>query len=185
MEATSADGKTLMTGPTREHVEGDAYDQDPRVVMPFNGSSASADVTADVVYANYGRPEDFQKLAQLGIDVRGKIVLARYGGNFRGVKVYIAQQKGAAGVLIYSDPADDGYFRGDMYPNGPYRPATGVQRGSVQYMFKYPGDPTTPGVASTPDCRCPSALRPRRPRASPPSPRPRSPIKMRRRSSKI
>jgi N-acetylated-alpha-linked acidic dipeptidase len=151
VEATSADGKTLMTGPTREHVEGDAYDQDPRVVMPFNGSSPSADITADVVYANYGRPEDFQKLAQLGIDLKGKIVLTRYGGNFRGVKVYIAQQKGAAGVLIYSDPADDGYFRGDMYPNGPYRPATGVQRGSVQYMFKYPGDPTTPGVASTPD----------------------------------
>jgi N-acetylated-alpha-linked acidic dipeptidase len=151
VEATSADGKTLMTGPTREHADGDRYDDDPRVVMPFNGSSASADVTADIVYANYGRPEDFQKLAQLGIDVKGKIVLVRYGGNFRGVKVYIAQQKGAAGVLIYSDPADDGYFRGDAYPNGPYRPATGVQRGSVQYMFKYPGDPTTPGVASTPD----------------------------------
>ncbi|HTA85068.1 MAG TPA: M28 family metallopeptidase [Silvibacterium sp.] len=151
VEATSADGKTLMTGPTREHADGDRYDDDPRVVMPFNGSSASADVTADIVYANYGRPEDFQKLAQLGIDAKGKIVLVRYGGNFRGVKVYIAQQKGAAGVLIYSDPADDGYFRGDAYPNGPYRPATGVQRGSVQYMFKYPGDPTTPGVASTPD----------------------------------
>ncbi|MGA9246236.1 MAG: M28 family metallopeptidase [Silvibacterium sp.] len=151
VEATSADGQTLMTGPTREHADGDRYDDDPRVVMPFNGSSASADVTADIVYANYGRPEDFQKLAHLGIDVKGKIVLVRYGGNFRGVKVYIAQQKGAAGVLIYSDPADDGYFRGDAYPNGPYRPATGVQRGSVQYMFKYPGDPTTPGVASTPD----------------------------------
>jgi len=149
--ATSADGKTLMTGPTREHVDGDRYDNDPRIVMPFNGSSPSADITADVVYANYGRPEDFQKLAQMGIDVKGKIVLTRYGGNFRGVKVYIAQEKGAAGVLIYSDPQDDGYYRGDAYPNGPYRPATGVQRGSVQYMFKYPGDPTTPGFASTPD----------------------------------
>ena len=140
-----------MTGPTREHVDGDRYDSDPRVVMPFNGSSPSADITADVVYANYGRPEDFQKLAQMGIDVKGKIVLTRYGGNFRGVKVYIAQEKGAAGVLIYSDPSDDGYYKGDAYPNGPYRPATGVQRGAVQYMFKYPGDPTTPGVASTPD----------------------------------
>jgi len=149
--ATSAEGKTLMTGPTREHVDGDRYDADPRVVMPFNGSSPSADVTAEVVYANYGRPEDFQKLEQMGIDVKGKIVLTRYGGNFRGVKVYIAQEKGAAGVLIYSDPADDGYYRGDAYPNGPYRPATGVQRGSVQYMFKYPGDATTPGIASTPD----------------------------------
>ena len=151
VEATSADGKTLMTGPTREHVDGDRYDNDPRVVMPYNASSPSADITAEVVYANYGRPEDFQKLAQQGIDVKGKIVLTRYGGNFRGVKVYIAQEKGAAGVLIYSDPADDGYYRGDAYPNGPYRPATGVQRGSVQYMFKYPGDPTTPGIASTPD----------------------------------
>ena len=151
VEATSAEGKTLMTGPTREHVDGDRYDNDLRVVMPFNGSSPSADVTADVVYANYGRPEDFQKLAQMGIDVKGKIVLTRYGGNFRGVKVYLAQEKGAAGVLIYSDPADDGYYRGDAYPNGPYRPPTGVQRGSVQYMFKYPGDATTPGVASTPD----------------------------------
>ena len=151
VEATNADGKTLVTGPTREHVDGDRYDSDARVVMPFNGSSPSADITADVVYANYGRPEDFQKLAQMGIDVKGKIILTRYGGNFRGVKVYIAQEKGAAGVLIYSDPADDGYYRGDAYPEGPYRPATGVQRGSVQYMFKYPGDATTPGIASTPD----------------------------------
>jgi N-acetylated-alpha-linked acidic dipeptidase len=151
VEATSADGRQLMTGPTREHVTGDPYQDDPRVVMPFNGSSPSGDITADVVYANYGRPEDFQKLADHGIDVKGKIVLVRYGGNFRGVKVYIAQQKGAAGVIIYSDPWDDGYYRGDMYPNGPYRPATGVQRGSVQYMFKYPGDATTPGIASTPD----------------------------------
>ena len=151
VEATSADGHTLMTGPSREHVDGDKYDEDPRVVMPFNGSSPSADITAEVVYANYGRPEDFEKLAQLGVDVKGKIVLTRYGGNFRGVKVYIAQEKGAAGVLIYSDPADDGYYRGDAYPEGPYRPPTGVQRGSVQYMFKYPGDATTPGVASTPD----------------------------------
>jgi N-acetylated-alpha-linked acidic dipeptidase len=151
VEATSVDGKALMTGPTREHADGDRYDDDPRVVVPFNGSSPSADITADVVYANYGRPEDFQKLAQMGIDVKGKIVLTRYGGNFRGVKVYIAQEKGAAGVLIYSDPADDGYYRGDAYPEGPYRPATGVQRGAVQYLFKYPGDPTTPGTASTPD----------------------------------
>jgi N-acetylated-alpha-linked acidic dipeptidase len=151
VEATSADGRQLMTGPTREHVSDDPYQDDPRVVMPFNGSSPSGDITADVVYANYGRPEDFQKLADSGIDVKGKIVLVRYGGNFRGVKVYIAQQKGAAGVIIYSDPWDDGYYRGDMYPNGPYRPATGVQRGSVQYMFKYPGDATTPGIASTPD----------------------------------
>ena len=149
--AVDASGKELMSGPTREHVDGDPYQDDPRVATAFNGSSPSGDVTADVVYANYGRPEDFAKLEQSGISVQGKIVLVRYGGNFRGVKVYIAQQKGAAGVLIYSDPWDDGYYRGDKYPNGPYRPDTGVQRGSVQYMFKYPGDATTPGIASTPD----------------------------------
>jgi N-acetylated-alpha-linked acidic dipeptidase len=107
-------------------------------------------VTADVVYANYGRPEDFKKLEEMHIPVAGKIVLTRYGMNFRGVKVYLAQQLGAAGMIIYSDPADDGYFQGDKYPHGPWRPDTGVQRGSVQYMFKYPGDATTPDVASTP-----------------------------------
>ncbi len=151
IEATTADGKVLMTGPTREHVDGDRYDNDPRVVMPFNGSSPSGDVTAEVVYANYGRPEDFAALDKLGVSVKGKIVLVRYGANYRGVKVFIAQQRGAVGVLIYSDPADDGYFRGDAYPDGPYRPETGVQRGSVEYLFKYSGDATTPGVASTPD----------------------------------
>jgi N-acetylated-alpha-linked acidic dipeptidase len=140
-----------MTGPHREEVPGDPYENDPRVVMPFNGSSASGDVTGEVVYANYGRLEDFDKLAADHIDLHGKIVIVRYGANFRGVKVYIAEQRGAAGVLIYSDPQDDGYYRGDPYPDGPWRPATGVQRGSVQYLFKYPGDPETPGVASTPD----------------------------------
>jgi len=139
-----------MNGPTREHVEGDPYDGDPRVVMPFNGSSPSGDVEAEVVYANYGRPEDFKKLDELKVDVRGKIVIMRYGDNFRGVKSFVAEEHGAAGVIIYSDPIDDGYFKGDVYPNGPWRPDTGVQRGSIQYMFKYPGDPTTPGIASLP-----------------------------------
>lgn len=147
--AFDANGQQIMSGPTREHVSDDPFQDDPRVVTPFNGSSASGDVTAEVVYANYGRPQDFAELAAQHIDVRGKIVLVRYGKNFRGVKAYLAQQRGAAGVLIYSDPADDGYFRGDKYPQGPYRPATGVQRGSIQYLFKYPGDPTTPGFAST------------------------------------
>ena len=151
VEAYDAAGKLLMSGPTREHVQGDPYQDDPRVVMPFNGSSGSGDVTGDVVYANYGRLEDFNQLAAQHIDLHGKIVIARYGANFRGVKVYLAEQRGAAGVLIYSDPQDDGYFKGDAWPNGPWRPATGVQRGSVQYLFKYPGDPETPGVASTPD----------------------------------
>jgi N-acetylated-alpha-linked acidic dipeptidase len=151
LEASNVAGKVLMTGPSREHVESDPYQDDPRILPAFHGSSPSCDVTADAVYANYGRPEDFKKLDDMHVSVAGKIVLVRYGMNFRGVKVYLAQQHGAAGVIIYSDPADDGYFQGDKYPHGPWRPDTGVQRGSVQYMFKYPGDATTPNVASTPN----------------------------------
>lgn len=155
IEAFGKDGKKLMSGPTPEHVDpkaygGDPFQDDPRILPAFNGSSPSGNVTGDVVYANYGTLEDFNKLAAMGISVKGKIVIVRYGHNFRGVKVYIAQQRGAAGVLIYSDPADDGYVKGDMYPRGPYRPATAVQRGSVQFLPMYPGDPETPGVASVP-----------------------------------
>jgi len=151
-----------MHGPTREHVDGDPYDDDPRVVMPFNGMSPSGDVEADVVYANYGTPEDFEKLDKLKIDVRGKIVLVRYGQNFRGVKEFIAQEHGAAGVIIYSDPFDDGWRRGDKYPAGPWRPDTGVQRGSVGYMFEFPGDPTTPGIASLPSLPANKRISPER-----------------------
>jgi N-acetylated-alpha-linked acidic dipeptidase len=151
VEAYDSGGKLLMSGPTREHVGGDPYQDNPRVAMPFNGSSGSGDVTAEVVYANYGRLEDFDYLASQHIDLHGKIVLARYGANFRGVKVYIAEQRGAAGVLIYSDPQDDGFSKGDAYPVGPWRPETGIQYGSVQYLFKHPGDPETPGIASTLD----------------------------------
>lgn len=140
-----------MHGPHREQVDGDSFPDDPRVVMPFNGMSPSGDVEAEVVYANYGSPADFDKLKEMGVDVKGKIVIVRYGENFRGVKVFVAQERGAAGVIIYSDPRDDGYYRGDAYPKGPWRPASGVQRGSVGYMFQFPGDPTTPGIASTPD----------------------------------
>ena len=157
VEAWDASGKQIMSGPTREHVDGDPFENDPRVVMPFNGSSGSGDVTAEVVYANYGRLEDFKALDAQHIDLHGKIVICRYGSNFRGVKVYLAEQRGAAGVLIYSDPQDDGYYKGDPWPMGPWRPETGVQRGSVQFLFKYPGDPETPGVASTLDL--PDAVR--------------------------
>jgi len=149
VEAYDPDGKLLISGPTPEHVAGDPFQDNPRVVMPFNGSSGSGDVTGEVVYANYGRREDFDQLAAQHIDLHGKIVIARYGSNFRGVKVYLAEQRGAAGVLLYSDPQDDGYFKGDAWPNGPWRPESGVQRGSVQFLFKYSGDPETPGVAST------------------------------------
>jgi N-acetylated-alpha-linked acidic dipeptidase len=149
VDLTAPAGVT-MHGPTPEHVDNDPFQDDPRVVMPFNGMSPSGDVEADVVYANYGTPEDFEKLDKLKVDVHGKIVLVRYGQNFRGVKVLVAQEHGAAGVIIYSDPADDGWKHGDKYPEGPWRPDTGVQRGSTGYMFEFPGDPTTPGVASLP-----------------------------------
>jgi N-acetylated-alpha-linked acidic dipeptidase len=140
-----------MRGPSREHVDGDPFQDDPRIPLAFNAYSASGDAEAEVVYGNYGRPADIQRLKEMGISLRGKILLVRYGQNFRGVKAEVAQDEGAAGVLIYSDPIDDGYFRGDAYPRGPWRPATGVQRGSIQYSFIYPGDPTTPGVASSPE----------------------------------
>lgn len=156
IEAFDAQHRPLMSGPTREYVPdtdhgGDPFESDARVLPAFNGSSPSADVTGEVVYANYGTREDFNQLEQLGVSVKGKIVLVRYGGNFRGVKVYLAQQHGAAGVLIYSDPADDGYMKGDMYPAGAMRPESAVQRGSVQFLPIYPGDPETPGIASTLD----------------------------------
>lgn len=156
IQAFDKAGKQLMSGPTPEHVDpgtfgADSFQDDPRVLTAFNGSSASGDVTADAVYANYGTFADFKRLDDLGISVKGKIVIVRYGQNFRGVKAYIAQQHGAAGVIIYSDPADDGYAQGDKYPSGPYRPDSAVQRGSVQFLPLYPGDPETPGVASTPD----------------------------------
>jgi N-acetylated-alpha-linked acidic dipeptidase len=156
IEAFDSNGDKLMSGPTPEHVDptkygGDPFQDDPRVLPAFNGSSPSGDVTAEIVYANYGTLADFQQLAKLGVSVKGKIVIVRYGENFRGIKTYIAQQYGAAGVLIYSDPADDGYFRGDAYPKGPWRPESGVQRGSIQFLPIYPGDPTTPGIASTLD----------------------------------
>lgn len=146
----TAPAGVAMHGPTREHVAADPYQNDPRIVEPFSSMSPSGDIEADVVYANYSTPEDFEKLDKLKIDVHGKIVLARYGQNFRGVKVLLAQQHGAAGMLLYSDPADDGWRRGDKYPDGPWRPDTSVQRGSVGFMFEFPGDPTTPGIASVP-----------------------------------
>ncbi len=156
IEAFDSNGVKLMSGPTPEHVDpnkngGDPFQDDPRILPAFNGSSPSGDVTAEVVYANYGNLADFQQLAKLGISVKDKIVIVRYGENFRGVKAYIAQKYGAKGVLIYSDPADDGYYRGDMYPKGPWRPDSAVQRGSVQFLPIHPGDPTTPGIASTLD----------------------------------
>ena len=149
VDMTAPEG-VQMHGPSREHVTSDPYQDDPRIIGAYNGMAPSGDVEGEVVYANYGSPEDFDRLKKLNVDVRGKIVVVRYGQNFRGVKAFVAQERGAAGVIIYSDPKDDGYYRGDAYPAGPWRPASGVQRGSVGYMFQFPGDPTTPGIASVP-----------------------------------
>ena len=107
------------------------------------------DVTAPLVYVNYGMEADYRKLAELGISVKGKIVIARYGQGWRGLKPKLAQEHGAIGCLIYSDPQDDGYAKDSVYPKGPMRPARGFQRGSVADMTLYPGDPLTPGVGAT------------------------------------
>lgn len=115
----------------------------------YNCYSKDGDVTADLVFVNYGIPKDYEELARRGIDVKGKIVLAKYGGSWRGIKPKVAAEKGAIGCLIYSDPKDDGYAQGDVYPKGPFKPETGAQRGSVLDMPTYPGDPLTPGYGST------------------------------------
>ncbi len=120
----------------------------PGQLPTYNAYSASGDVTAPLVYVNYGVPEDYEELSRRGIDVRDKIVIARYGKGWRGVKPKLAQEHGAIGCLIYSDPREDGFYMGDVYPVGPYRPGQGVQRGSVMDMPLYPGDPLTPGWAS-------------------------------------
>ncbi len=119
-------------------------------VPPFNGYTGDGNVAAAVVYVNYGLIEDYQTLDSLGISVRGKIALARYGRSFRGIKAREAERHGAVGLIIYSDPQDDGYARGDVYPRGPMRPWGGIQRGSIMNVN---GDPTTPGYASLPGAR--------------------------------
>jgi N-acetylated-alpha-linked acidic dipeptidase len=115
----------------------------------FHGYGASGAAEGEIVYVNYGTPADYARLSGTGISVEGKIALARYGAVFRGLKVKEAQDRGALGVLIYSDPADDGYMRGDVYPDGPMRPESAIQRGSVMYLSHVPGDPSTPGWPST------------------------------------
>lgn len=115
----------------------------------YNAYSADGDVTAPLVYVNYGTPADYQELDRAGISVKGAIVIARYGAAWRGIKPKVAAEHGAVGCIIYSDPRDDGYARGDTFPVGPYRPPNGVQRGSVMDMPTYPGDPLTPGVGAT------------------------------------
>jgi N-acetylated-alpha-linked acidic dipeptidase len=119
----------------------------------YNAYSVDGDVTAPLVYVNYGIPRDYDELAQRGIDVKGKIVIARYGGSWRGIKPKVAAEHGAVGCLIYSDPRNDGYYQGDVYPKGAWRNDQGAQRGSVADMPLFPGDPLTPGVGATADAR--------------------------------
>ncbi len=120
---------------------------------PYNCWSADGDVTSELVFVNYGLPEDYDYLNRLGIDVKGKIVIAKYGRSWRGIKPKVAQEHGAIGCIIYSDPKDDGYYQGDVYPKGAYKNDYGVQRGSVMDMPIYPGDPLTPGYGSTKDAK--------------------------------
>ena len=119
----------------------------------YNAYSAAGDVTGQLVYVNYGVPDDYEELARHGIDVKGRIVIARYGGSWRGIKPKVAAEHGAIGCLIYSDPRDDGYFEGEAYPKGAYRGEWSAQRGSVADMPVYPGDPLTPGVGATPEAK--------------------------------
>ncbi len=120
---------------------------------PFNAYSIDGDVTADLVYVNFGVPKDYEELERRGIDVKGKIVIARYYGSWRGIKPKVAAEHGAIGCIIYSDPHEDGYFQGDVYPKGGLRNENSVQRGSVADMPVYPGDPLTPGVGATADAK--------------------------------
>ena len=115
----------------------------------YNAYSADGDVTGRLVYVNYGVPEDYEQIERLGVSVKGALVIARYGSSWRGIKPKVAAEHGAVGCLIYSDPHEDGYAQGDVFPKGPYRPRDGVQRGSVMDMPLYPGDPLTPGVGAT------------------------------------
>ncbi|MDQ2721230.1 MAG: M28 family peptidase [Bacteroidota bacterium] len=119
----------------------------------YNAWSADGDVSAELVFVNYGLPQDYEVLDRMGIDVKGKIVIAKYGHSWRGTKPKVAQEHGAIGCLIYSDPMDDGYFQADVYPKGPFKNEYGVQRGSVMDMVIYPGDPLTPGIGATEDAK--------------------------------
>lgn len=135
-------------------VSGDPTSNQQAEQLPsYNAYSADGDVTGPLVFVNYGIPADYEELERRGISVKGAIVIAKYGGSWRGIKPKVAAEHGAVGCLIYSDPRDDGYAGGDVFPNGPMRPAQGVQRGSVEDMPVYPGDPLTPGVGATKDAK--------------------------------
>jgi N-acetylated-alpha-linked acidic dipeptidase len=135
-------------------IEGDATSGQLSEQLPtYNAYSIDGDVTGPLVYVNYGVPADYEELEKRGIGVKGKIVIARYGGSWRGIKPKVAAERGAIGCLIYSDPRNDGFYQGDVYPKGAYRNEHGVQRGSVMDMPLYPGDPLTKGIGATKDAK--------------------------------
>jgi len=149
-----------LTGPTQytavlkePAVQGDATSGQENQLPTYNAWSADGDVTGQLVFVNYGLPDDYETLAKLGIDVKGKIVIAKYGRSWRGIKPKVAYEHGAIGCIIYSDPKDDGYTAGEVYPKGAYKSEYGVQRGSVMDMVIYPGDPLTPGVGAIKDAK--------------------------------
>jgi len=149
-----------LTGPTQytavlkePAVPGDATSGQENQLPTYNAWSADGDVTGQLVFVNYGLPDDYETLAKLGIDVKGKIVIAKYGRSWRGIKPKVAYEHGAIGCIIYSDPKDDGYTAGEVYPKGAYKSEYGVQRGSVMDMVIYPGDPLTPGVGAIKDAK--------------------------------
>jgi N-acetylated-alpha-linked acidic dipeptidase len=151
LEITAPELKSLASPEQPYEVDKDTFDA--RAVVGFNAYSPSADVTAPVVYVNYGVPEDYRELDARGVSVEGKIAIARYGHSYRGIKTKLAEERKAVGLIIYSDPQDDGYVAGDPFPRGPWRPMSGIQRGSILYTQLYPGDPLTPGIAATPDAK--------------------------------
>ncbi len=146
-----------LVSPTRfkASLEEDSLDADPstsvrqHLLPPYNAFSIDGEVEGELVFINYGRPEDHELLERYGIDLTGKIAIAKYGKSWRGIKPKLAAEKGAIGTIIYSDPADDGYRQGDVYPQGPFKHKSGVQRGSVMDMPTYPGDVLTPGIGAT------------------------------------
>ena len=151
VELMGADGKPKFVAKLQEPVvkEDPTSGQTSEQLPTYNSYSIDGDVTANLVYVNFGVPADYEQLERMGVSVKGAIVIARYYGSWRGIKPKVAAEHGAIGCLIFSDPHEDGYMQGDVYPEGPYRPRDGVQRGSVADMPLYAGDPLTPGVGAT------------------------------------
>lgn len=154
LELASGPGAPFKATLTEAPIPGDESSSRTKDQLPaYVAFQGDGDVTAPLVYVNYGMPADYEALARLGVSVKGKIAIARYGGGWRGLKPKLAQEHGAVGAIIYSDPRDDGYSIDDVYPKGASRPANGFQRGSVADMTVFPGDPTTPGYGSTKDAK--------------------------------